>query len=129
MSDTTQLQIDIVEVPEHNGGAILKLVGEVDLATAGKLTEAFAELANRHLTEVIVDATEVGFMDSTGLHALIQGKGQIHEVGTAIALIASPQVRRVLELMFPEPLFASRVDTMEEAEGSLGWLDGGQTAE
>ncbi len=64
----------------------------------------------------------VTFMDSTGLHALVSGKDRIHGSGTTIALIASPQVRRVLELIFPEPLFAARVDTMDQARESLGWL-------
>lgn len=73
------------------------------------------------MTEVIVDASSVTFMDSTGLHALVTGKGRMHGSGTTIALIASPQVRRVLELIFPDPLFAARVDTMEHARESLGW--------
>jgi len=117
----TQLQIEIVDVEEHEHGAVLRLTGEVDIATVQSLVAAFIELADRKLTEVIVDASLVTFMDSTGLHALVEGKRQIHEVGSRIALVASPQVRRILELVFPEPLFAARVDTMEHAREALGW--------
>lgn len=122
LSDTTQLQIKNSEVPGHPSGAVLRLVGEVDIATAATLAAAFEELADRRLTEVIVDASAVTFMDSTGLYALVSGKNRIHGSGTTIALIASPQVRRVLELIFPDPLFAARVDTMDQAREALGWL-------
>ena len=118
---TTQLEVEIIAVEEHQHGAVLRLSGEVDLATAQRLVTAFLELADRRLTEVIIDASLVTFMDSTGVHALTQGKARIHEVGSRIALITSPQVRRVLELIFPEPLFAARVDTMEKAREALGW--------
>lgn len=118
---TTQLQVDILDVDDSDHGAVLRLSGEVDMATAPRLGAAFQELADRRLTEVIIDASMVSFMDSTGLHALVKGKRQIHEVGSTLALVTSPQVRRVLELAFPEHLFAARVDTMEQAREALGW--------
>jgi anti-sigma B factor antagonist len=118
---TTHLQVDLLEVGNRAHGAVLRLSGEVDMTTASRLEAAFQELADRRLTEVIVDASTVTFMDSTGLHALVKGKQLIHEVGSNLALVASPQVRRVLELVFREPLFAVRVDTMEQARDALGW--------
>jgi len=118
---TTQLQVEIVDLEDHEHGVVLRLSGEVDLATAQSLVTAFFELADRRRTEVIIDASLVTFMDSTGLHALTQGKARIHDEGSRIALITSPQVRRVLELIYPEPLFAARVDTMEQARKALGW--------
>jgi anti-sigma B factor antagonist len=116
-----QLQIEILEVDDHERGAVLRMSGEIDLATVAKVREAFQELVDRKLTHLIVDASAVSFMDSTGLHALVEGKGAIHGAGSQVALIASPQVRRVLELVFPEPLFAARVDTMDQARAVLGW--------
>ncbi len=117
----THLQVDILEVDNRDHGAVLRLSGEVDMATASRLEAAFKELADRRLTEVIVDASMVTFMDSTGLHALVKGKRQIHEGGFSMAVVVSPQVRRVLELVFPESLFAARVDTMEQAREALRW--------
>jgi anti-sigma B factor antagonist len=117
----THLEVDILDVDDRESGAVLRLSGEVDMTTASKLETAFQELADRRLTEVIVDASTVTFMDSTGLHALVKGKQLIHEAGSNLALVASHQVRRVLELVFPDPLFAARVDTMEQARNALGW--------
>lgn len=114
-----QLTAEIDETWQGEGAAVLRVVGEVDLASMNVLTGAFEDLVDRHLTDVIIDATGVTFMDSTGLHALVEGKRRIHEAGTTIVLIASPQVRRSLELVFPDPLFAARVETMEEALTAL----------
>lgn len=107
----------IEELP--NGAAVLVLSGEIDMATAPKMVSQFQELAETGLTEVIIDAREVSFVDSSGLHGLIEGKRIIHEKGSKIVLVPSRQVQRVLELVFPEPLFAARVDSMDEALATL----------
>jgi anti-sigma B factor antagonist len=107
----------IEELP--NGAAILMLSGEIDMATAPEMVSRFQELAETGLTEVIIDAREVSFIDSSGLHGLIEGKRIIHEKGSTIVLVPSRQVQRVLELVFPEPLFAARVDSVDEALATL----------
>ncbi len=104
-------------------GAILRLMGEIDISSVHILNEQFALAASAGSTQLVIDATNVTFMDSTGLHALIAGKRLIHEKGSQIALVPSRQVRRVMELVFPEPLFAARMDTVEEALGFLGLKD------
>jgi anti-sigma B factor antagonist len=94
---------------------IVRLVGEIDISSAHLLTSQIARMAKEGRSAVILDATEVNFMDSTGVHALVGGKRALHDNGTRIFLVASRQVRRVLELVFPDPLFASRVDSVDEA--------------
>lgn len=106
----------------RDGVALMRLKGEVDLSSAQVLTDQFARCAGQGLTDMVVDATEVTFMDSTGLHALIEGKRLVHDDGIRIFLVPSPQMRRVLELVFPEPLFAARLETVEDA---LAAVDGG----
>lgn len=101
-------------------GAILRLTGEIDISSVHVLNEHFQIAADAGCSELVIDATNVTFLDSAGLHALIEGKRLIHQNGSQIALVPSPQVRRVMELAFPEPLFAARVDTVEEALKSLG---------
>lgn len=115
MTDKTKtFSTEIRELGENVG--LLQVTGEIDLSSATTLESQFQVLAKRGLTKVIVDASEVTFMDSTGVHALIKGKRAIHETGSAIFLVCSPPVRRVLELISPEPLFATaRLDTIAEA--------------
>jgi len=102
-----------------DGAAIVHLIGEVDISSAHLLNTQFKKVAKTELRGVIIDATDVSFMDSTGLHALIEGKRLLHDTGTRIVLVPSPQVRRLLDLVFPDPLFAARVDSIEEALGII----------
>lgn len=111
----------VVEVePISDGTVMVLLKGEVDISSAHLLTSQFSDLAAKPHASVIVDATEVTFMDSTGLHALVEGKRALHDNGTRIFLVPSRQVRRVLELVFPDPLFAFRLDSVEEALRMIG---------
>lgn len=107
-----------LEVLRENA-IVIRLSGEVDLSSAGLLSEQFEAIAGREPTSVILDATNVTFIDSTGLHALVEGKRILHERGSQIFLVPSRQVRRVLELVFPDPLFASRLSTVDEALAAI----------
>lgn len=125
----TTIGIDSVEMKDRNmgdlltseldalsdGTAIVRLTGEVDISSAHILNTQFKTVAMNGWRDVIIDTTGVSFMDSTGLHALVEGKKLLHDSGTRIVLVPSSQVRRVLELVFPDPLFAARVDSIDEA--------------
>lgn len=114
-SPETWLTFDIEKLPQIPDGAVLRIKGEVDMATEPLLSAAFTTLVDDNLTEVIIDATGVTFMDSSGLYALIDGRRLVHEAGSTIVIVPSPPVRRLLELTLPEPLFAERLDTIDEA--------------
>ncbi|TDQ36718.1 STAS domain-containing protein [Aureibacillus halotolerans] len=50
---------------------LVRLTGEVDAFTAPKLREALLPLTEQEGAEVIVDLTDVSYMDSTGLGVFI----------------------------------------------------------
>lgn len=102
-----------------DGVTVLTLVGEVDLESAPVLAEQFRRLVDQKPAKVIVDASGVTFMDSTGIHTLVEGKRSLHDIDAEIVLVSSRIVRRVLDLVFPAPLFAVRVDSMDEAWGQI----------
>lgn len=104
----------------RDGIVILRIGGEVDMATAESLTEQIRSLLAQGTSHVILDTTGITFMDSTGMHALVAGKRALHEEGAAIYLVPSDAVRRLFELVFPEPLFATWFDTVDEAIASIG---------
>jgi anti-anti-sigma factor len=115
MKDKTEDLLTIEIEAIRDDAVVVRLVGEIDISSAHILTNQVARMAKEGRSAVILDATEVNFMDSTGVHALVEGKRALHDNGTRIFLISSPQVRRVLELVFPDPLFASRMDSVDEA--------------
>lgn len=104
---------------------VVRLAGEIDISSVHLLRSKFTSLIDESRSAVILDATRVSFMDSTGLHALVEGKRTLHENGMRIFLVPSRQVRRVLELVFPDPMFASRLDSVEEA---IAAVDGSRSA-
>ena len=100
---------------DRNGSMLLRVSGEVDLATAGTLEEALTGAGG---SPVIVDLTEVPFMDSTGLNALVNGRRTIVEGGGSIALVVTPDsaVARLLEITGMGDVLPTHA-SVEEAAG------------
>jgi anti-sigma B factor antagonist len=62
------LEINVTEV---EGGSIASISGEVDVYTASKLKETLNPLAEQQNTNLVVDLTDVNYIDSTGLGIFI----------------------------------------------------------
>jgi anti-anti-sigma factor len=76
---------------------VLVAVGEVDASTAKLLMKALLELQSRVDGHgVAVDLAGVQFLDSTGLHTLVEGRDALG--GRLVLRRPSHIVRRVLEL-------------------------------
>jgi anti-sigma B factor antagonist len=89
----------------HDGYTVVWAHGEIDMATAPDLMQELAEAVCAHPCRVIVDLTQVTFMDSTGFSALVRaradaGNGELRLVGASGMLC---EVLRVtgLEEVFP----------------------------
>lgn len=123
---TSEDLLSLETEPLRDDVMIVRLDGEIDISSVHLLRGQFKSLIGEDRSAVILDATRVTFMDSTGLHALVEGKRLLHEHGLRIFLVPSPQVRRVLELVFPEPMFAARLESVEEA---ISALDSRRTAD
>ena len=79
--------------------AVLRVTGEVDVYTAPALRERIRELAARGAVHLIADLTQVDFLDSTGLGALVGGLKRLREDGGSLALvITTPRVLRVFQV-------------------------------
>jgi anti-sigma B factor antagonist len=87
-----------LEITETDDGFRLK--GELDMATAGDLSALLKTAADR-VDPMVLDLSEVSFMDSSGLRALLEGAGLPKENGPTVILDPSPQVRRLLDISIP----------------------------
>ena len=82
--------------------AVVIARGELDVASSSRLLEAVAELggAGGHGGAVVIDMAGVGFMDSSGLRALLDCERSCRDGGRPFALARpTDSVRRVLELV------------------------------
>jgi anti-anti-sigma factor len=70
--------------------------GEIDVATVGQLAAAIDELAGRGFEAIALDLVETSFMDSNGVHMLLEQTARADAKVTVID--ASNPVLRVLDL-------------------------------
>ncbi|HEX5996031.1 MAG TPA: STAS domain-containing protein [Jiangellales bacterium] len=86
-----------IRVHNANGPTVVGLVGEIDLSNAARLQDQLCALVEHG--HVVVDLSEVTFIDSTGLSAFIVGHRRATAAGTGMHLAgATGTVRRLFEL-------------------------------
>jgi anti-anti-sigma factor len=85
-----------LEISVNSGGTpILKVIGELDVSTAGPIYSAIEPVLATRPDRIVFDLSELRFMDSSGLRIFLAIADQIAEVEL---LDPSPIIRRVIEL-------------------------------
>ena len=102
------LRVDI-----DDGCIICRPVGTLDAYTAPRLREAMALMGTAQ--SLVIDLSEVPFVDSAALAALINGIRRVREGGGDVAVCSTRRnVRRVLETIGFERV-VPMVETIDEA--------------
>jgi anti-sigma B factor antagonist len=99
LGDADGLRKDPVLAVEKNGSAcVVKLAGELDLYNAPQVRNALATAAADLPERVVIDLSEVEFIDSTALGVLIEARR--HLKNHKAFLLAAPglETRRALEI-------------------------------
>ena len=80
-----------IDLKTENGGETLvfKLRGSLDLATAPTVRAALSDATEKGSQDLIVDLTQLEFLDSTGLGVLIGAHRRAAERGGSFRLIVS----------------------------------------
>ena len=73
----------------HVGYAVLAVTGQLDVYTAPALRQHLFTLVGQRHQLVVVDLTEVDFMDSGGLSALVGGLKRARQRGGAVRVVAT----------------------------------------
>jgi anti-sigma B factor antagonist len=106
-----------VTVEPVEDACVIRAVGEVDMSTVDRL-RAPLEAARRDGVTALLDLSGVTFIDSTGLHVMLDAARASEEAGWAWFLVRpSVPVRRLLELTGTErllPLVAA-----DQSDGEL----------
>src|SRR3954469_9638603 len=96
----TALEAHNLQIKEMkiSGARGLSLSGALDVASATRLTEAVEFAAWGTQGAFVLDLTDLEFLDSTGLHALLRASALLAREARSLALLCPPGVaRRVLE--------------------------------
>ncbi|MER6694530.1 STAS domain-containing protein [Streptomyces minutiscleroticus] len=80
-------------------GTIVRLQGEVDLGSAGRLRQALTADTADPAPRIVVDLGGVTFLDSSGINALVAAYRVLRDTSGWLRLAGpQPPVQRILEL-------------------------------
>ena len=94
-----------VEPAVAGSRTVLAVTGEVDIATAPHLRAAVDAAFMDGADDVCVDLTDTTFMDSSGVHALVDASREAVRLGRELTIVCPPgPVARVIEIAGVEEL-------------------------
>lgn len=98
---------------------LVRLVGRVDATTAAQIRERLSRLPTKTTPNMIIDLSEVSFMDSSGLSALVSALKAVRLQDGALVLVnPNDQVRMALQLTMLDRVFRI-FPSVEEAAKAL----------
>jgi anti-anti-sigma factor len=87
------------ERAERDGGQLLSVAGEIDLAVASQFAQQLEDLIDRGPQTAFVDLSRVEFMDSSGVRELLRANLLARERGREFVLVSpSSPCRHVLHV-------------------------------
>ena len=98
----------------HGDFRVVELSGDIDVETARALRAHIVERFEQSPVRLVVDLSDVAFMDSSGLGALVSGWQLTRDDGLFRIAGANPVVSRVLSITGMEDVFAI-YPTVEDA--------------
>jgi anti-anti-sigma factor len=105
---------------EERGDALLvRLAGELDLYNAHVVRDALLEAAGRSPERLIVDLSEVLFVDSTVLGVLIEARSRLANRRGFLLVAPGVETRRALEISGLDKHFAVHASVDEALAASV----------
>jgi anti-sigma B factor antagonist len=107
-----------LEIERRADWTVVRVAGDVDLATADELRRALHATVDRGQVLVVVDLGGVAFLDSIGIGVLVSGLKRARSAGGDLRLAAPALiVRHLLEVAGLLGVFTV-ADTPEQAAGA-----------
>jgi len=95
-----------VQVTDDRERALVRLIGELDVAVAPHAARAIARAERLRPSILELDLSALAFMDSTGLRLMLSARGRALEAGRRLLMRRGPSaVQRVFEVTALESLF------------------------
>ena len=88
----------VLGVERHGDACVVKLGGELDLYNAPQVRKALTGACANSPERVVVDLSEVEFIDSTALGLLIEARKQLDNRRAFLLAAPGLETRRVLEI-------------------------------
>ena len=109
-----------VEKLELQGVPALKIIGEIDLHASTQLRELAHECLEQRCTQLVIDMSEVDYIDSSGLAVLIEYIREAQSFGGKLGLFGlSEKVLSIFRLVGLDKFFVLE-ETLEATLARLG---------
>ena len=129
MSGFASPQFELSEEALDQQTHLVAVRGEIHVSTAPEFSERLNDAIANGATGVVIDMTEVEFIDSTGLSVLLNALRRVTRNQGALALaVANPTVLRLFEITRLDSTFdiaGSRDDAVARVRAALGSAGGG----
>lgn len=113
-----EIQVEAAQIVDGDAYTLCRPSGELDAYTVGQFRESLTSLAEE--PRLMIDLSDVPFMDSAGLGALIGGIRRAREnEGDVVVLCSRPTLTRLLHTTGFDRIVPV-TETLEEAEGAFG---------
>lgn len=102
MEDNVEPELQVT-VTREQGATVVAVAGELDAASTPDLERPLNELTSSQDGGLVLDLSNCQFVDSTGLHVIIDARGAVEERGGRFALCCAQHgpVARVIEVALP----------------------------
>jgi anti-sigma B factor antagonist len=118
--DLPQLDATVATSRLDDGTHVLAVRGELDLYSTPQLTAELETIAGEP-TNVVVDLTEVSFMDSTALGAILLASRRLRDANRRLALVspvaATTKLLTMVGIDRVVPVVESREQALERLRG------------
>jgi anti-sigma B factor antagonist len=104
----------VTRVDRDAGSVIVRLAGELDLYNAHEVRETLLDECSANPERVVIDLSEVAFIDSTALGVLIEARSKMPNRRAFLLAAPAVETRRALEISGLDRHFSLH-DTVEDA--------------
>src|SRR4051812_12118121 len=88
----------VISVDQHDGAWVVRLGGELDLYNADAVRETLRAVTGKAPERLVLDLSEVSFIDSTALGALIEARANLPERRGLLLAAPGRDTRRALQV-------------------------------
>lgn len=105
-----------IHVEQNRDAATVRPAGEVDLHNSPQLRAKLHAMLDRRQTRIVIDLSQVSYMDSSGVGTIVEAKRRADREGAALVLAGmQPRVRSVFEITQLDKFFTI-LDDPEQAK-------------
>jgi anti-anti-sigma factor len=100
-----------LETETKGSSALVRIRGDLDIQVVERVTDALTRLESDEPELLVIDLSQLSFMDSTGMAAIAAASIRAREAGRRFAIVMPPAgVRRAIEITGLEEVITTTDD-------------------